>query len=245
MKVILLQDVKALGKKGEIVNVSDGYARNFILPKKMGVEATGKNLNDLKLQKNNEVKVAKEHLEAAKELAAKLEGGKVTLQIKVGEGGRTFGSVSSKEIAAAVKEQMGLDVDKKKIQLKEMQLMREEWNNLDGFENLVFLGKNGKPISERAFQVTLNGIAKAINKERERIAKKNQTSFEPIPHFYPHALRHTFATRCFEAGIDAKVVQKFLGHYSISITLDLYTHITNEKAKEDMNKLENLYKKIV
>ena len=64
------------------------------------------------------------------------------------------------------------------------------------------------PISERAFQVTLNGIAKAINKERERIAKKNQTSFEPIPHFYPHALRHTFATRCFEAGIDAKVVQK-------------------------------------
>ena len=119
MKVILLQDVKALGKKGEIVNVSDGYARNFILPKKMGVEATGKNLNDLKLQKNNEVKVAKEHLEAAKELAAKLEGGKVTLQIKVGEGGRTFGSVSSKEIAAAVKEQTGLDVDKKKIQLKE------------------------------------------------------------------------------------------------------------------------------
>lgn len=134
---------------------------------------------------------------------------------------------------------------RQKIQLKEMQLMREEWNNLDGFENLVFLGKNGKPISERAFQVTLNGIAKAINKERERIAKKNQTSFEPIPHFYPHALRHTFATRCFEAGIDAKVVQKFLGHYSISITLDLYTHITNEKAKEDMNKLENLYKKIV
>lgn len=126
---------------------------------------------------------------------------------------------------------------RQKIQLKEMQLMREEWNNLDGFENLVFLGKNGKPISERAFQVTLNGIAKAINKERERIAKKNQTSFEPIPHFYPHALRHTFATRCFEAGIDAKVVQKFLGHYSISITLDLYTHITNEKAKEDMNKL--------
>lgn len=119
MKVILLQDVKSLGKKGEIVNVSDGYARNFILPKKMGVEATGKNLNDLKLQKNNEVKVAQEHLEAAKELGAKLSGGKVTLAIKVGEGGRTFGSVSSKEIAAAVKEQMGLDIDKKKIQLKE------------------------------------------------------------------------------------------------------------------------------
>ena len=119
MKVILLQDVKSLGKKGEIVNVNDGYARNFILPKKMGVEATGKNLNDLKLQKNNEKKVAQEHLEAARELGAKLGEGKVELAIKVGEGGRAFGSVSSKEIAAAVKEQMGLDIDKKKIQLKE------------------------------------------------------------------------------------------------------------------------------
>ena len=119
MKVILRQDVKSLGKKGEIVNVNDGYARNFILPKKMGVEATGKNLNDLKLQKNNEKKVAQEQLEAAKVLAEKLGQGKVELAIKVGEGGRAFGSVSSKEIAAAVKEQMGLDVDKKKIQLKE------------------------------------------------------------------------------------------------------------------------------
>ena len=119
MKVILLQDVKSLGKKGEIVNVNDGYARNFILPKKMGVEATGKNLNDLKLQKNNEKKVAQENLEAAKELAAELAAGKVELSIKVGEGGRTFGSVSSKEIAAAVKKQMNLEVDKKKIQLKE------------------------------------------------------------------------------------------------------------------------------
>ena len=104
MKVILLEDVKALGKKGEIVNVNDGYARNFILPKKLGLEATGKNLNDLKLQKAN---------------AEKIAAGKVTLQIKVGEGGRTFGSVSSKEVAHAVKEQMGYDIDKKKIQLKE------------------------------------------------------------------------------------------------------------------------------
>lgn len=119
MKVILLQDVKSLGKKGEIVNVNDGYARNFILPKKMGVEATGKNLNDLKLQKNNEKKVAQEQLDSAKTLAEKIGQGKVELAIKAGEGGRVFGSVSSKEIAAAVKEQMGLDVDKKKIQLKE------------------------------------------------------------------------------------------------------------------------------
>ena len=119
MRVILLQDGKSLGKKGEIVNGNDGYARNFILPKKLGAEATAKNLNDLKLQKNNEKKVAQENLDAAKELAAELAAGKVELAIKVGEGGRTFGSVSSKEIAAAVKDQMKLDVDKKKIVLKE------------------------------------------------------------------------------------------------------------------------------
>ena len=116
MKVILLQDVKSLGKKGEIVNVNDGYARNFILPKKLGLEATGK---DLKLQKNNEKKVAEENLEAAKELAAKIAEAKIVTHIKVGEGGRTFGSVSSKEIAEEVKAQLNLNVDKKKIQLKE------------------------------------------------------------------------------------------------------------------------------
>ena len=119
MKVILLQDVKSLGKKGEIVNVNDGYARNFILPKKLGLEANNKNLNDLKLKKANDEKIAQEQLEEAQELGKKIEAGKVELAIKVGEGGRTFGSVSTKEIAAAVKEQMGYDIDKKKIQLKE------------------------------------------------------------------------------------------------------------------------------
>lgn len=119
MKVILLEDVKALGKKGEIVNVNDGYARNFILPKKLGIEATNKNLNDLKLKKANEEKVALEVLKEAQELAKKLEAGKVELSIKVGEGGRTFGSVSSKEISIAVKEQLGYDIDKKKIQVKD------------------------------------------------------------------------------------------------------------------------------
>lgn len=119
MKVILLQDVKSLGKKGEIVNVNDGYARHFILPKKLGLEANGKNMNDLKLQKNNEAKVAKEHLEAAKELAKQLEAGKVEVAIKVGEGGKVFGSVSNKEIAAEVKKQLGLEIDKKKVQLKD------------------------------------------------------------------------------------------------------------------------------
>ncbi|GAA6490846.1 MAG TPA: 50S ribosomal protein L9 [Candidatus Bariatricus faecipullorum] len=119
MKIILLEDVKALGKKGQIVEVSNGYARNFILPKKLGVEANSKNMNDLKLQKQHEAKVAQENLEAAKDLAAKLEAAKIELTMKTGEGGKTFGSVSSKEIAQAVKEQLGLEVDKKKIQIKE------------------------------------------------------------------------------------------------------------------------------
>ena len=117
MKVILLEDVKSLGKKGEVVNVSDGYARNMILPKKLGVEATPKNLNDLKLQKANDAKIAQEQLEAAREFAKNLEDKKVTLTLKVGEGGKTFGSVSAKEIAEAAKEQLGLEIDKKKLQL--------------------------------------------------------------------------------------------------------------------------------
>ena len=117
MKVILLEDVKTLGKKGEIVEVNEGYARNFILKKKLGLEATGKNLNDLKLKKANDDKLAQEQLEAAEELKKQLEAGKVQLSIKVGEGGRTFGSVSTKEIGQGVKDQMGIEVDKKKIHL--------------------------------------------------------------------------------------------------------------------------------
>jgi large subunit ribosomal protein L9 len=117
MKVILLQDVKALGKKGDIVDVSDGYARNAILPKKLGVEATGKNLNDLKLQNQHADKVAAENLANAKELAKTVEQQKITVRIKTGEGGKIFGSVSTKEIAQAAKEQTGLDLDKKKMQL--------------------------------------------------------------------------------------------------------------------------------
>ena len=119
MKVILLQDVKTLGKKGEIVDVNDGYARNFILKKKLGLEATGKNLNDLKLKKQYDDKVAQENLEEAQELGKALEGGKIQLSIKMGEGGRSFGSVSSKEIAEAVQAQLGHAIDKKKVQLKE------------------------------------------------------------------------------------------------------------------------------
>lgn len=117
MKVILLEDVKALGKKGEVVNVSDGYARNMLLPKKLGLEATSRNMNDLKLAKAHDDKIAKENLEAARQFKAELEAKEVTVSIKVGEGGKTFGSVSAKEIAEAAKEQMGYELDKKKMQL--------------------------------------------------------------------------------------------------------------------------------
>ncbi len=119
MEIVLLEDVKALGKKGQIVKVNDGYARNFILPKKLGVEATSKNLNDLKLQKANEAKLAAEQLAAAKELAAKIEAGSVSLSMKAGESGKAFGSVSSKEIVAAATQQLGLEIDKKKLVLPE------------------------------------------------------------------------------------------------------------------------------
>lgn len=117
MKVILIEDVKSLGKKGQMVNVSDGYARNMLFPKKLGVEATPKNINDLKLQKAHEEKVAKENLEAAKAFKAELETKQVTVAIKVGDNGRTFGSVSIKEISEAAKSQLGYDIDKKKMQL--------------------------------------------------------------------------------------------------------------------------------
>lgn len=119
MEIILLEDVKSLGKKGDIVKVSDGYARNFVLPKKLGVEANAQNKNDLKLQRANADKVAAEQLAAAQDLAQLLETKEVTVKIKSGEGGRAFGSVSSKEIAQAAKEQCGLELDKKKIQLPE------------------------------------------------------------------------------------------------------------------------------
>ncbi len=119
MKIILLQDVKSLGKEGDIVEVNSGYARNFVLPKKLGVEATSKALNDLKLRKQNDDKVAAEKLAEAKEMADRLS--KITLKagIKVGEGGRTFGSVSSKEISEILKKNENISIDKKKIIVKD------------------------------------------------------------------------------------------------------------------------------
>ena len=119
MQVILLEDVKTLGKKGQIVKVSDGYATNFVLPKKLGVEATPKNLNDLKVQQKRDEKAAAELLAQAQEFGKKVESVTVKVSMKGGEGGKVFGSVSSKEIATAAKQQFGFDIDKKKLQLAE------------------------------------------------------------------------------------------------------------------------------
>ena len=118
MKVILREDVNSLVKNGDQVKVSDGYARNMLLPKKLGVEATPKNLNDLKLKKAHEQKLAQNNLDAAKDFAKNLEGREVVLSLKVGEGGKTFGSISAKEISDAAKEQLGMTLDKKKLQLE-------------------------------------------------------------------------------------------------------------------------------
>ena len=128
MDVILLADVKALGKKGELVSVSDGYAKNFLLKKKLGVEATAKNKNDLKLQNQHadkvaqeqyEAKVAQEKLEEAKKFAGELATKEIRVGIKTGSNGRSFGSVSTKELAEAAKKQLGYDLDKKKMVLPE------------------------------------------------------------------------------------------------------------------------------
>lgn len=119
MEVILLADVKTLGKKGELVNVSDGYAKNFLFKKKLGIEATAQNKNDLKLQKKHEEKVAQEKLDDAKAFAEELKEKSITVSIKTGSGGRSFGSVSTKELAAAAKEQLGYELDKKKMVLPE------------------------------------------------------------------------------------------------------------------------------
>ncbi|HAJ73969.1 MAG TPA: 50S ribosomal protein L9 [Lachnospiraceae bacterium] len=124
MKIILLQDVKSLGKKGDVVNVSDGYARNMLLPKKLGVEATPKTLNDLKLQNKHEARLAQEALDAANELKARIENSEIKMTMKIGDNGRAFGSIAAKEIAEEAKKQCGLDIDKKKIvmdgQIKEL-----------------------------------------------------------------------------------------------------------------------------
>ena len=115
MKVILLEDVKSVGKKDEVVEVNNGYARNVLFRKNQAVEATKKSLNDLKLRKAHDEKLAAEALADAKALAKEIEGKQLVVKMRVGNGGRTFGSISTKEIAVEAKKQLGYDLDKKKM----------------------------------------------------------------------------------------------------------------------------------
>lgn len=119
MEVVLLQDVKTLGKKDAIVTVNDGYARNFLFPKKLAVEATKANLNTLKQQLAAAKRLAEQQLEEARAQAAEMEKVQVRIPVKMGANGKLFGAVSSREIAEALKKQWGVEIDKKKIQLDE------------------------------------------------------------------------------------------------------------------------------
>ncbi len=119
MKVILLEDVKKVGKKGELVEVKDGFARNVLFRKNQAMEATPKALNEYDLKKKADAKRRQEELEEAKELGAKIKDMTVTIPIKTGEGGKVFGSVSTKEIVKEAKEQLDLELDKKKLVLKD------------------------------------------------------------------------------------------------------------------------------
>ena len=117
MKVILLEDVKSVGKKGELVNASDGYAKNFLFPKKLAVEATKSNLNDFELKQKAEAKRKKEEFEQAQATAKELENKTVTVKVKTGENGKLFGSVTNKEVAEEIVKQTGLNIDKKKVSI--------------------------------------------------------------------------------------------------------------------------------
>lgn len=119
MKVILLDNIKGVGKKDEVINASDGYARNFLFPKKLAVEANAENLSKLK-NKQDSVQHKKDvEKEKAEEIADKLKDITVTIKVKAGDNGRIFGGVTSKEISESLKEQFKIEVDKKKIVLNE------------------------------------------------------------------------------------------------------------------------------
>lgn len=128
MKVILYEDVKSLGKKGEVVDVKDGYARNYIFPNNLGVEATKQNLNNLNKQRAADKREKDEILEEAQEFGKKLEDITVNMELKIGEGGRAFGSITTMEIANSVEEQFGYKLDRKKVHLDEPIKAAGEYN---------------------------------------------------------------------------------------------------------------------
>lgn len=119
MKVILLKDVKGIGKKGELVEAKDGYARNFLLPRKLAEEANATNMKEMKEKEDSDKLKKKNELADAKELAEKIEKTKVVIKTKAGEGGRLFGSITTKDISEILKDEYGIEVDKRKIELED------------------------------------------------------------------------------------------------------------------------------
>ena len=117
MKVILLQDVRSVGKKGDLVEASEGYAKNFLIPRKLGMEATKANINELQLKQKAEEKKKQEQLEQAQEMAKQLNDQVVTISVKTGGAGKIFGSVTNKEVAEEIVKQTGLAIDKKKVSI--------------------------------------------------------------------------------------------------------------------------------
>ncbi len=126
MQVILLEDVKSLGKKGTVVKVNDSYGRNYLIPRKLGVEANAANLNDLKLQNANMAKLEAAKLQSAKEVKEKLDGKSFVVRIKAGKDGRTFGSVTAKEGAQAIMDTAKIEIDKKKIVMEPIKALGEQ-----------------------------------------------------------------------------------------------------------------------
>ncbi|MBR4123639.1 MAG: 50S ribosomal protein L9 [Clostridia bacterium] len=137
MKVVLLADVKGHGKKGELCNVSDGYARNFLFPKKLAIEADNAALNELKNREESAAHHKQEEIKAAKETAAKLEGKTVTIKAKAGSGGRLFGSVTSKEIAQEIKTALGIEIDKKKMNAPDIKNFGEYTAEIKLYQGIV------------------------------------------------------------------------------------------------------------
>lgn len=120
MKVVLLQDVKDIGKKDTVVTVSDGYARNFLFPRKLAKEATAAAMNEVRTKENAKAHHKREEIKAANELKAKIDGKEVTIKAKAGKEGKLFGAVTSKDVSEAIKTQLKLDIDKKKIVMKDI-----------------------------------------------------------------------------------------------------------------------------
>ncbi len=137
MKVVLLADVKGLGKKGELCNASDGYARNFLFPKKLAVEADNAALNELKNREESAAHHKQEEINAAKQTAALLDGKAVSITAKAGSGGRLFGSVTSKEIAAEIKKTLGVEIDKKKMNAPDIKNFGEYTAEIKLYQGIV------------------------------------------------------------------------------------------------------------